>query len=106
MGGLGRSCWRWRVWGSGSPVRWNNYLPGMGLQPMIRKTAINAIWRLTLASFAFVQIIGAIVLVSVIIEGGAPGHQIAGAYLIFLVFSAFVFLAAQRIRRMVRKMYE
>ena len=73
---------------------------------MSRKAAINAIWRLTLISFVFVQIVGVIVVGSVLFsEGQAHRYQVVAAYLLFLLFSGFVYLGAQRIRRMAKDMY-
>lgn len=73
---------------------------------MSKRAAINAIWRLTIISFIFVQIVGVIVLVSVLLsEEQVQRYRVAGAYLLFLLFSGFVYLAAKRIRRMVKDLY-
>jgi hypothetical protein len=74
---------------------------------MSKRTAIAAIWRLTLISFAFVQFAGVVVVVSVISSKEAvSAPQVIGAYVLFLIFSGLVFLAARRVRRTVRGMYE
>ena len=76
------------------------------MRAMTRKSVINAIWRLTFVSFVFVQVIGILVVVSVISsEDRTPEYQVIGAYLLFLLFSGFVFLVARRIRRLVEDMY-
>lgn len=72
---------------------------------MSRKTTIDVIWRLTIISFIFVQLIGIIVIVSVVQENQASLYQVIGAYIVFLLFSGFIFLAAQRIRKMVKVIY-
>ena len=67
---------------------------------MNRKSAIENVWRLTLASFAFAQIIGVIVVISVISsEDQMSNTQVLAAYAAFLLFSVVVFLAARFIIR-------
>lgn len=78
----------------------------MGLLTMSKNATINAIWRLTLITFVFVQIVGVIVIVSVLLsEEQVHRYQVVGAYLLFLLFSGFVYLAARRIKRMVKDLY-
>jgi len=73
---------------------------------MTRKSAIETVWRLTLASFAFAQIIGIVVVISVIAsEGQVSSIQVLAAYVAFLLFSTVVFLAARFIVRWTLSLY-
>ena len=74
---------------------------------MNKLTAMDNIWRLTLISFIFVEVIGVIVVVSSIAsDEGIPTNLILLAYAPFLMFSGVIFVVARGIRRIVRKMYE
>lgn len=74
---------------------------------MSRKTAINTIWSLTLASFVFVQVVGAVVILSVLFfEGETEKYRVIGAYVIFLLCSWLVYSVARYIRNMVKNMYD
>lgn len=72
---------------------------------MSRKAAISTLWGLTIGSFVLVQFVGVVVVISIFFERGSPRYQVLGAYIIFLLFSGIVWLAAQRVRKMVQGMY-
>lgn len=73
---------------------------------MTRKSAIETVWRLTLASFAFAQIIGIVVVISVVAsEEQVSSIQVLAAYVAFLLFSTVVFLAARFIFRWTLSFY-
>lgn len=51
---------------------------------MTRKSAIETVWRLTLASFAFAQIIGIVVVISLVAsEEQVSSIQVVAAYALF-----------------------
>ena len=73
---------------------------------MSKRAAINAIWRMTLISFACVEIGGVIVVVSVFFSNDKISkYQIVGTYLLFLLFSGFVYVTARHIRVIVKASY-
>lgn len=73
---------------------------------MKRKSAIETVWRLTLASFAFAQIIGIVVVISVIAsEEQVSSIQVLAAYAAFLLLSTVVILAARFIFRSTLSLY-
>ena len=71
-----------------------------------RKSAIETVWRLTVASFAFAQIIGIVVVVTVFASNErVPSIQVLAAYAVFVLFSTVVFLAARFIARSTLSLY-
>jgi hypothetical protein len=67
---------------------------------MSKRAAINAMWHLTVFSFVFVQIVGVIVVVSVLVaEDQASGIRVIGVYMLFLLFGGFLFFALWRIKK-------
>lgn len=73
---------------------------------MSKSLAINTIWRWTLISFIFAQVVSVIVVVSALFsEEKVNRYEVLGAYLLFLLFSGFVYLALQYIGGLVRRSY-
>jgi FtsH-binding integral membrane protein len=74
---------------------------------MQRPQIIGAIWKLTIASFIFVQVMGVIVISTIIVSNdrSIPKYQALMAYGVFIVFSGCLFFAAKAVKRMVDNMY-
>jgi hypothetical protein len=74
---------------------------------MSKMSIMDSIWKLTLLSFVFVQIIGVIVVASLLATDSSPPTKlILLAYAAFLMLSGLVFVVARGIWRMVKRMYE
>ncbi len=70
---------------------------------MGRRTDINAIWRATIFSFAFVEIVGAAVFFSVITSGRAPYVITVLGYILFLLLTWLFYLLLKYIKSMIER---
>jgi hypothetical protein len=74
---------------------------------MRRNELISVIWKLTIASFFFVQVVGVTVITVILMNNDRtlPKSQVMMAYGVFLLFSGCLLVATKAVKRMVDEIY-